>query len=101
MQAAIEELAECSAVNFQLLENAPNLGDETAVMKYEHINQLGVTNEDYRIYVRVGAESFTIALNTTEALDTEAMNDLAELQAECLLGEEPCVDTVRVLAGLR
>ena len=100
MAAAIDRLASSSAEDLEELGELPIDADEALGFTYRYTNA-GVDFETYRIYLRVGEYVLTLAVNTSEGLETEPIDELAELQIACVSGEESCVDPVRVPAELR
>jgi hypothetical protein len=99
LAAAADRLAQGNIEDLRPVDDVPAIGDETAAFAYRHTRADGVTFDDYRIYVRMGSEFFTIALGTTEALDPGAVNDLAEKQAACLRGSD-CSNPIPVPPAL-
>lgn len=92
---SVENVEASSFTNIEEVEDVPEVGDEIRGFTYKHVNQ-DVSFNDYRIYAHVGSTFFTIAINTTEEVDFDAMNDLIELQAACIEGDESCVEAIPV-----
>jgi hypothetical protein len=92
LRDAVDRLQEGSANDLEEVGDVPEFGDEVAAYTYTHTRSDGVVFHDYRIYIRVDADFFTMAINTTEDIDLEAVNELAKFQADCLSGDASCLE---------
>lgn len=99
LRGAADRLAQGGREDVKEVPGAPDLGDGTAAFTYRHTRPDGVTFDDYRIYVRNGSDVFSMAFNTTEALEPAGVDGLAALQLACLEGTA-CLDPIPVPATL-
>jgi hypothetical protein len=84
--AAFAESPSAGYSDVELIEDAPEFGDQSALLSFVFTRRDGTEAGGYEYVVRVGATVANVQLNGVPAAPLAVLEDLAEGQAACLEG---------------